>query len=395
MMEGISNEACSLAGHWGLGKLIALYDDNNISIDGHTEISFTEDVSKRFEALGWHTIHVKDGNTDFDGLRKAIADAKAVTDKPTLIKVSTLIGYGSPNKSDTHDVHGAPLGADETAATRANLKWEYPAFEVPQDVYDVFRSNVASGAASQAEWQKTVDAYAAKYPTEYKEYAALNKGELPAGWEKALPSYTPEDKGLATRQYSQIMLNALAPVLPGLIGGSADLAPSNLTLMKMFGDFQKDTPGERNIRFGVREHGMGAICNGLALHTPGLIPYCATFFIFTDYMRSAMRTSALSQAGVIYVMTHDSIGLGEDGPTHQPVEHLASFRAMPDMLMVRPAGGNETAGAYKVAVSNRKRPTTIALSRQGMNNLDGEFWVFFVCFVFCFFWFCCCVAVCR
>lgn len=372
MMEGISNEACSLAGHWGLGKLIALYDDNNISIDGHTEISFTEDVSARFEALGWHVQHVKDGNTDFDSLRKAIANAKSVTDKPSLIKVSTLIGYGSPNKADTHDVHGAPLGADETKATRENLKWPYGEFEVPQEVYDTMRGNVAKGSKAESEWKAAVEAYKAKYPTEYAEFTQLVSNELPAGWEKALPAFTPEDKGLATRQYSQIMLNALAPVLPGLIGGSADLAPSNLTLMKMFGDFQKGSYQERNMRFGVREHAMGAICNGVGLHNSGLIPYCATFYIFTDYMRSAMRMSALSEMGVIYVMTHDSIGLGEDGPTHQPVEHLASFRAMPNMLMMRPCAGNETAGAYKVAVANRKRPTTIALSRQAMNNLPGQ-----------------------
>ncbi|WIA28602.1 hypothetical protein OEZ86_011142 [Tetradesmus obliquus] len=371
MMEGISNEACSLAGHWGLGKLIALYDDNNISIDGHTEISFTEDVAARFEALGWHVQHVKDGNTDFDGLRKAVANAKAVTDKPSLIKVSTLIGYGSPNKADTHDVHGAPLGPDETAATRDNLKWPYGEFEVPQEVYDVMRSSCTKGAAAEEEWNAAFAAYKSKYPKEAEELEGLLSNKLPAGWENALPSYTPEDKGLATRQYSQIMLNALAPVLPGLIGGSADLAPSNLTLMKMFGDFQKGSYEERNMRFGVREHAMGAIVNGVALHNTGLIPYCATFYIFTDYMRSAMRMSALSEVGVIYVMTHDSIGLGEDGPTHQPIEHLASFRAMPNMNMFRPCGGNETAGAYKVAVSSRKRPSTIALSRQGMLNLPG------------------------
>jgi transketolase len=372
MMEGISNEASSLAAHWGLGKLIALYDDNGISIDGHTEISFTEDVGARYSALGWHVLYVKDGNTDYPALRKALADAKAVTDKPTLIVVTTLIGYGSPNKADTHDVHGAPLGPEETAATRANLKWPYGEFEVPAEVYSTMRDQAVSrGAALEADWNAAMQAYKAKYPKEAGEFEALTSMALPAGWDKALPSYTPEDKGLATRQYSQIMLNALAPVLPGLMGGSADLAPSNLTLMKVSGDFQKGSYAERNVRFGVREHAMGAICNGMALHRSGLIPYCATFFIFTDYMRSAMRMSALSQAGVIYVMTHDSIGLGEDGPTHQPVEHLASFRAMPDMLMYRPAAGNETAAAYAVAVANRKRPTTIALSRQAMPNLPG------------------------
>lgn len=369
-MEGVSNEACSLAGHWGLGKLIALYDDNKISIDGHTNIAFTEDVNARFEALGWHVQHVEDGNTDLDGLRKAIANAKAVTDKPSLIKVSTLIGYGSPNKVNSHDAHGAPLGAEEASLTRENLNWKYGEFEVPSHVREAM-SCAEKGSTYEANWDARCKAYAAKYPTEWAEFQQLTSGELPAGWEDALPTFTEEDKGLATRAHSQTMLNALAPVLPGLIGGSADLAGSNLTLMKMFGDFQKDSGAERNVRFGVREHGMGAICNGIGLAKMGLIPYCATFFVFTDYMRAAMRLSSLSEMGVIYVMTHDSIGLGEDGPTHQPIEHLASFRAMPNMLMIRPCGGNETAGAYAEAVKNRKRPTTIALSRQGMPNLAG------------------------
>merc|ERR1719387_107701 len=367
-MEGMSNEACSLAGHWGLGKLIAFYDDNHISIDGHTDISFTEDVSARYEALGWHTIHVKDGNTDLEGIRKAIAEAKAVTDKPTLIKVTTLIGYGSPNKADTHDVHGAALGGDEVAATRENLKWQYPEFEVPAEVYDAM-DNSARGAAVEAAWNATFEEYSSKYPEEAAEFKQLMTGELPAGWADALPAFTPEDKGVATRIHSQTMLNALASVLPGFLGGSADLAPSNMTIMKAFGDFQKDTPEERNIRFGVREHGMGSIANGIALYGASLIPYCATFFIFTDYMRAAMRLAALSQIGSIFVMTHDSIGLGEDGPTHQPIEQLASFRAMPNMLTFRPADGNETAGAYKVAVENRKRPSLIVCSRQGLPNL--------------------------
>ena len=378
-MEGISSEAASLAGHWGLGKLIVLYDDNKISIDGHTDISFTEDVSARYASMGWHCQHVKDGNLDLAGLEAALNAAKAVTDKPSFIKVSTLIGYGSPNKADSHDVHGAPLGKDETAATRANLKWPYGEFEVPKAAYDVFGEVAKRGQAKKAAWEKTMAAYKTKYPAEAAELASLLSNKLPAGWEAALPSFTPEDKGLATRLHSQTMLNSLAPAIPGFLGGSADLAPSNMTLMKMYGDFQKDSPAERNLRFGVREHAMGAICNGLALHGTGLIPYCATFFIFTDYMRSAMRMSALSQAGVIYVMTHDSIGLGEDGPTHQPIEHLASFRAMPQMLTMRPGDGNETAGCYKAAVLNaagdnkdgKKRPSTLALSRQGMPNQPG------------------------
>lgn len=377
-MEGISNEAASLAGHWGLGKLICLYDDNRISIDGHTDISFTEDVSARYEALGWHVQHVQDGNHDLEGMKNAIAKAKSVTDKPSLIKVSTLIGYGSPNKADSHDVHGAPLGKDETAATREQLKWPYKEFEVPQEAYEEFGAVAKRGAEAKAAYIKAAETYKSKYPEEWKEYNSIITGELPAGWEKSLPKFTPEDKGLATRLHSQTMLNALAPVIPGLIGGSADLAPSNMTLMKMFGDFQKTSYAERNMRFGVREHAMGAIANGIALYAPGFIPYTATFFIFSDYMRNAMRMSALSEAGVIYVMTHDSIGLGEDGPTHQPIEHLSSFRAMPNMLTMRPGDGNETAGCYAAAVKNAnaqnkegiKRPSTLVFSRQGMPNMS-------------------------
>ncbi|KAK9839846.1 hypothetical protein WJX81_005652 [Elliptochloris bilobata] len=378
-MEGISNEAGSMAGHWGLGKLIALYDDNRISIDGHTEISFTEDVAARFEALGWHVQHVKDGNTDLKSIREAIEAAKAVTDKPSFIKVSTLIGYGSPNLADTHDVHGAALGAKETEATRKNLKWEYGEFEVPAPVYDLFGAAKKRGQAAQAAWNDALASYAKQYPEEHEQFTNLISGKLPDGWESVLPTPTPEDKGKATRLHSQDNLNALAGVLDGFWGGSADLAPSNMTLMKAFGDFQKNQYQERNLRFGVREHGMGAICNGIALHNPGLIPYCATFFIFTDYMRSAIRMSALSEAGVIYVMTHDSIGLGEDGPTHQPIEHLASFRAMPNIIMGRPGDGVETAAAYEMAIKNAKgmnpegrvRPSVLAFSRQAMPNLPG------------------------
>jgi len=370
-MEGITNEAASLAGHWGLDKLIVLYDDNHISIDGHTNISFTEDVAARYEALGWHVQHVADGNTDVNAIRTAIENAKNTKGKPHMIKVTTLIGYGSPNKADTHDVHGAPLGDKETEATRENLGWSYAPFEVPADVKEKMNSSILRGANSEKEWNARVDEYTTKYPKEAAEFTQLLSQELPAGWDKALPTFTTEDKPLASRLHSQAMLNSLAPVLTGLIGGSADLAPSNMTLMKMFGNFQKDTPSERNLRFGVREHAMGAIANGIALHNSGLIPYCATFFIFTDYMRNAMRMAALSEAGTIFVMTHDSIGVGEDGPTHQPIEHLASFRGMPNMLMMRPGDGNETAGAYRVAIMNRKRPTTLALSRQNMNNLAG------------------------
>jgi transketolase len=370
--EGISNEAASFAGHQGLGKLIALYDDNKITIDGHTDISFTEDVCARYEALGWHVQHVEDGNCDMDGLRKAIEEAKKVTDKPSLIKVTTIIGYGSPNKANSHDVHGAALGTEEVAATRDMLKWEHEPFVVPEDVKAAF-DHTERGAAEEAEWNATLAEYTEKYPEDAAEFKQLISRELPADWDSSLDalSYEPGENEAASRIHSQSCLNALATTLPGLIGGSADLAPSNMTLMKMFGDFQKDTPAERNVRFGVREHAMGAIANGMALHKSGLVPYCATFFIFTDYMRSAMRMAALSEIGTIHVMTHDSIGLGEDGPTHQPVEHLASFRAMPNMMMMRPGDGKETVGCYKVAVKSRDMPSTLALSRQQLANQPG------------------------
>lgn len=371
-MEGVSGEACSLAGHLGLGKLIALYDDNHISIDGSTDISFTEDVGKRFEAYGWHVQHVTDGNTDLNAIQKAIEAAKAVTDKPSLIKVTTIIGYGSPNKANSADAHGAALGVDEVKATREKLGWEYPEFVVPEDALKHWRKAVDRGADLETEWNQRLAEYKTKYPQDAAEFERQLSGKLPEGWEKALPTYTPEDKGVATRKHSEITLNAIAKVLPELIGGSADLTHSNYTMLKGFGDFQKGQYQNRNLRFGVREHGMGAICNGIVLHKSGLIPYGATFLVFADYMRAAIRLSALSQAGVIYVMTHDSIALGEDGPTHQPIETLASLRAIPNLLVFRPADGNETSGSYKVAVENRDRPSLLAFSRQNLPNLAGS-----------------------
>ena len=372
-MEGISGEAASIAGHWGLGKLIALYDDNHISIDGSTDVAFTEDVSKRFEAYGWHVLHVKDGNTDLEGIAKAIADAKAVTDKPTLIKVTTTIGYGSPNKADTAGIHGAALGPEETIATRKNLGWEYDAFVVPEDALNHTRKAVERGAGYESEWNTVYAEYQAKYPQEAAEFDRFISGKLPEGWDQVLPTYTPEDKPLPTRKHSEINLNKLAAVLPELIGGSADLTHSNLTELKGFGDFQKGQFQNRNIHFGVREHAMGAIVNGIALHSSGLIPYGATFLIFTDYMRTPIRLAALSEAGSIWVMTHDSIGQGEDGPTHQPIETLASLRAIPDLTVIRPADGNETSGAYKVAIekSKAKASTLLAFTRQNVPNLAG------------------------
>ncbi|WP_411871644.1 transketolase [Vulcanococcus limneticus] len=366
--EGVSGEAASLAGHWGLGKLIALYDDNHITIDGNTDVSFTEDVLKRYEAYGWHVQHVPDGNTNVEAISRAIEAAKAVTDKPSLIKVTTTIGYGSPNKADTAGVHGAALGAEEAALTRQALDWAYGEFEVPQEAYDHWRQALTRGAAAEAEWNTSLADYRAKYPAEAAEFERRLRGELPANWDANLPSFTAEDKGLATRQHSYNALNAIGPNLPELIGGSADLTHSNLTDIKGEKGFQKGAEANRYLHFGVREHAMASILNGLAYHSSGLVPYGGTFLVFAGYAIGAIRLSALSELGVIYVFTHDSIGLGEDGPTHQPVETLANLRAIPNLLVIRPGDGNETSGAYQVAVTNRKRPTVLALSRQAMAN---------------------------
>eukprot|EP00439_Symbiodinium_sp_Y106_P029654 s3626_g3.t1 len=327
MWEGISHEACAYAGHLGLGKLIAFYDDNGITIDGHTDLSFTEersshsmrrreDVGKRFEAYGWQVLVVDNGDQDVGAIRKAIAEAKACTDKPTLIKVKTTIGFGSPNKADSHDAHGAPLGADEAEATRKQLGWSYGEFEVPEHVYAAFKKQADAGIEKQGEWDKLFAAYKEKEPELAAQFerAVLNR-KLPDNWEECLPKLTPEDNGKATRLHSQDCLNAIAPVLPEFMGGSADLAPSNMTLMKCTGDFLKDSYSERNFRFGIREFGMGAVCNALSLDKTGIIPYCATFTIFTDYMRSAIRIAALSQAGTIFVTTHDSIAVSDLGFT--------------------------------------------------------------------------------
>lgn len=375
-MEGISGEAASLAGHLGLGKLIVLYDDNSISIEGSTDIAFTEDVNKRFEAYGWHVQHVERGNgetiNDLDDVANAIEKAKKVTDKPSFIKVTTLIGYGSPNKVNTYGVHGAALGKDEVELTREKLNWDYGDFEVPEDALAHFRKAVDRGGEAEAEWNKTFEDYKSKYPDEAALLERMVKKELPANWADCLPKYSPEDKAEATRNTSGKILNAIADSLPELIGGSADLAPSNKTALKNTGDFQKGSYAERNLHFGVREHAMGAICNAIALYGGGLIPYGATFLVFTDYMRNAIRLSALAEARVIWVMTHDSIAVGEDGPTHQPVEHVASLRMIPQLNVYRPADGNETSAAYKVAVESKNHPTLIALSRQNLPQLEGS-----------------------
>ena len=371
--EGISSEACSLAGHLKLGKLIALYDDNHITIDGRTDVSFTEDVLKRYEAYGWHVQEIPEGNTDVEGISQAIKKAKSVTDKPSIIKVTTTIGYGSPNKSDTAGIHGAPLGEEEAELTRKQLGWSYKPFEVPQDAYDQYRQAIQKGKKLEEEWNQTLATYKEKYPNEASQFERMLRGELPQGWDKDLPTYTSDDKGVATRKHSQICLGALGPNIPELIGGSADLTHSNYTDIKgETGSFQYDSPEKRYLHFGVREHAMAAILNGIAYHDSGLIPYGGTFLVFADYMRGSMRLSALSELGVIYVLTHDSIGVGEDGPTHQPIETIPSLRAMPNMMVFRPGDGNETSGAYKVAIKNRKRPSSLCLSRQGMANQQNS-----------------------
>ncbi|ELS31476.1 MULTISPECIES: transketolase [Pseudanabaena] len=367
-MEGIASEAASLGGHLKLGKLIMMYDSNSISIDGSTDLAFTEDVGKRYEAYGWHVVKVADGNEDLDAIAKALAEAKSVTDKPSLIVVTTTIGYGSPKKAGTAGVHGAALGGDEVAATRANLGWEYEPFDVPADALSRFRQAIDKGAKAEAEWNERFAAYEKAYPAEAAEFKRIMAGELPEGWEKALEPVA--QKETSTRLLSEACLNALSPVLPEFLGGSADLAHSNMTYVKGLADFQYGSYEGRNFRFGVREHGMGAIMNGMALHG-GTIPYGATFLVFADYMRGAMRLSALAEIGALYILTHDSVMLGEDGPTHQPVETIASLRVIPNSLTIRPADANETVAAYQVAIANRKRPSFLAFTRQNVKNLAG------------------------
>ncbi len=367
-MEGIASEAASLGGHLKLGKLIMMYDSNSISIDGSTDLAFTENVGMRYEAYGWHVSYVADGNEDLDAIALAIEAAKAVTDKPSLIVVTTTIGFGSPKKQGTAGVHGAALGTDEVTATRANLGWDYAPFDVPADALARFRQAIDKGATAEAEWNQRFAAYEKAYPTEAAEYKRIMAGELPEGWEKALEPVA--EKETSTRLLSEACLNALSPVLPEFLGGSADLAHSNMTYVKGLPDFQYGSYEGRNFRFGVREHAMGAIMNGMILHG-GTIPYGATFLVFADYMRGAIRLSALSEVGVLYIMTHDSVMLGEDGPTHQPVETLASLRVIPNLLVLRPADAKETVGTYQVAIANRKRPSLMAFTRQNVKNLAG------------------------
>ena len=368
VMEGVAQEAASLAGHLGLGKLIYLYDDNDISIDGSTDVTFTEDVGKRFEAYDWHVLHVEDGN-DIDALSNAVETAKGVTDKPSLIIVRTTIGFGSPNKQGTAGIHGSPLGPEEVVLTKRNLNWpEDEFFLVPDSVRSHMDECVVEGQKDEAEWTALFTRYAEAYPELATKFKQWMSGEFPADWESALPEFEAGSK-MATRASSGKVINALASVIPNLVGGSADLTGSNKTGIDGSTDFQKETPHGRYFRFGVREHGMASICNGMVLHG-GVRPYCATFLIFSDYLRPALRLSALMRQPVIYVLTHDSIGQGEDGPTHQPIEHLASLRAIPNLLVMRPGDANEVSQAWRAAIQQQTRPTAIVLTRQGVPTLE-------------------------
>jgi transketolase len=369
LMEGISHEAASLAGHLGLGKLIYLYDDNRITIEGRTEMAFTEDRLKRFAACGWHVLAVADGN-DTDELVDAISAARQETRRPSLIAVRTHIGYGSPNKQDTAGAHGEPLGAEELAQTKDNLKWPAtPAFFIPDQALERFRRALEKGARLEDDWQGAFSAYQAAHPSLAARWRQGVAGELPADWQQDLPVFAPDAKGLATRVASGKVLNSIAARVTNLMGGAADLAPSTKTLIDGEEDFQSPDFAARNMRFGVREHAMGAVLNGMALHG-GLIPYGATFLVFSDYMRPAIRLAALMKLPVVYVFTHDSIGLGEDGPTHQPIEHLAALRAMPNLKVVRPCDANETVDAWKAALTTTGGPVALILTRQTVPVLD-------------------------
>jgi transketolase len=368
LMEGVASEAASLAGHLKLGKLITLYDDNHISIDGSTSLAFTEDVGRRFEAYGWDVHSVADGN-DLAAVEDAIRAAQAETSRPSLILCRTHIGYGSPNKQDSSKAHGEPLGEDEVKLTKERLGWPLtPAFLVPEEARQEFRKAVERGKARETEWQQRFSAYAAAFPDEAARWEQYMSGKLPPGWDTGLPAFAPGDPALATRAASGKILHALSQKVTNLLGGSADLAPSNNTYVQGVPEFQPGSYAGRNFRFGVREHAMGSISNGMALHG-GLRPYTGTFLIFSDYMRPAMRLAALMQVPVIFIFTHDSIGVGEDGPTHQPVEHLAALRAIPGLTVIRPADANETVEAWRIALTH-SGPTCLVLTRQNLPVLD-------------------------
>ena len=384
LMEGVASEAASLAGHLKLGKLIYLYDNNHITLAGEIGLTFSEDVCKRFEAYGWHVQFVEDGN-DIEAIGKAIRTARGETSRPSLISVRTHIGYGSPHKQDSFGVHGSPLGPEEVIGTKKNLGWPLePKFHVPDEAFAYFRKALARGAQLEEEWRERLKSYGKAYPELLIQWDQIMKARLPEGWDRDIPAFPPDAKGVATRAAGGQVMNAIAPYLPSLIGGSADLNPSTNTALKDLGNFQPPQPNPKplqgsvsgswdygcsNIAFGVREHAMGGILNGMALHG-GLLPYGSTFLIFSDYMKPAIRLAALMKLHIIYIFTHDSIGLGEDGPTHQPVEQLSNLRAIPNLTVIRPADANETAEAWRMAIEHKDGPVVIVLTRQNVPVID-------------------------
>lgn len=384
LMEGVASEAASLAGHLRLGKLIYLYDDNNITLAGATHLHFTENVAERFDAYSWHTQTVSDGN-DLAALEQAIRQARAETTRPSLIIVKTHIGFGSPHKQDTFEAHGSPLGEEEVKLTKQNLGFPTePTFFIPGEALENFREALDKGKQAQDQWNALYRAYTQAHPDVAREFDRIMHGELIPGWDSDIPSFPADPKGIATRVASGKVMNAIAPKLPNLIGGSADLNPSTMTALKGMGDFEppQDAAGDqqgavgggwnyagRNMHFGVREHAMGSMMNGMAAHG-GLIPFGATFLTFSDYMRPAIRLAALMGVHVVYVFTHDSVALGEDGPTHQPVEHLAALRAIPNLIVIRPGDANETAVAWRVAIETKDHPLALIFTRQNVPVLD-------------------------
>jgi transketolase len=370
LMEGASHEAASIAGHFGLGKLIFVYDDNRITIEGETALTYSDDVGKRFESYNWQVQNLGDRANDVDALAAAFTAAKQDRARPSLIIVRSHIGYGSPHFQDTKEAHGQPLGEEEVKLTKKQYGWPEDAhFHIPEGVLQHMSQPGTRGAELEAAWSETLTRYWQAYPELAEQFKATMRGELPAGWDSDIPLFTPDSKAIATRNASGKVLNAIAKKVPWLLGGSADLGPSTNTLIANSGYFSKDDYTSRNIAWGIREHAMCSCSSGMALHG-GVRPYAATFFIFTDYARPAIRLAAMMHLPVIYVMTHDSIGLGEDGPTHQPVEHLASFRAMPGICVIRPADANETAYAWQAAMQRTNGPTMLVLSRQNLPILD-------------------------
>ncbi len=371
LMEGASHEAASLAGHLGLGKLICLYDDNHISIEGNTSLSYSDDVTRRFEAYHWHVQNLGDKGNDIAAISEAFKNAKDVTDKPSLIILRTHIGYGSPNKEDSAKAHGSPLGEEEVKLTKRFYGWpENEKFLVPGDVKKHMLSMVPKGKSAEGEWKKTVTEYSKKYPDLYKQFQRYLKQDLPKGWDEALPVYKSADGQKATRSVSADVINGIAAHLPWLMGGSGDLEPSTETMIKSSPYFSKERYDGRNVAWGIREHVMCAASSGMMLHG-GVRPLAATFFVFTDYARPAIRLAAIMKLPVIYVMTHDSIGLGEDGTTHQPIEHLASLRAMPHLHIIRPADANEATYAWRSAIERTDGPTVLVLTRQKLPIFDA------------------------